>query len=240
MMSTKNNAQAQEIHEEEPTYFESYYEDHKLYEEGSTLDEPMTIILDLADQVNIGQPMSILDLGCGVGRNSIPLAEKVLAGDGRVVCVDAQEKAINKLVHYSEQYQVKSVIYTEQSDISQYKIAEAKYDYIVAVSSLEHCKSKYLLKKVLDSMVNGTKGGGINCIVMNTNIEEFEAADGKQRNTLSEVNMGKDKVLKLLRQHYEGWEEIHVSDEPLELDISRENKAVTLKADSLTFAVRKP
>jgi 2-polyprenyl-3-methyl-5-hydroxy-6-metoxy-1,4-benzoquinol methylase len=239
-MSTENTAQLQKIREEEKKYHESYFEDHKLYEEGSWLDAPVPIILDLADQVNIGQPLSILDLGCGVGRNSIPLAQKVQPNDGRVICVDLLEKALKKLIHYSEQYQVKDVIYTEQADISEYQIPEGKYDYIVAASSLEHCKSRYMLKKVLDSMVNGTKGGGINCVIMNTNIEEFDAKSGKQREALFEVNMDKDNVLKLLRQHYEGWEEIHVSDEPLELDIDREDKAVLLKANCLTFAARKP
>jgi SAM-dependent methyltransferase len=239
-MSPENIAQVQKIRKEEKKYHEHYYEDHKLYEEGSWLDEPVQIILDLADQVNIGQPMSILDLGCGVGRHSIPLAQKVQANDGRVVCVDLLDKAIDKLIHYSDQYQVRNVIYTEQADISEYKIPEGKFDYIVAASSLEHCKSRPKLKKVLDSMINGTKGGGINCIIMNTNIKEYDAKSGKQQDALFEVNMGKDEVLKLLRQHYKGWEELHVSDDFLELDISREDKPVLLKADSLTFAVRKP
>ncbi|NHN33949.1 class I SAM-dependent methyltransferase [Paenibacillus agricola] len=239
-MSPEKVAQVEKIRKEEKQYHEQYYEDHKLYEEDSWLEEPVPLILDLADQVNIGQPMSILDLGCGVGRHSIPLAQKVQANDGRVVCVDLLDKALQKLIHYSGQYQVKNVIYTEQADISEYPIPEGKYDYIVAASSLEHARSRPKLKKVLDSMVNGTKGGGINCIIMNTNIEEYDAKSGKQQDALFEVNMSKDKVLKLLRQHYEGWEEIHVSDEPLELEIIREDKPVLLKADSLIFAARKP
>jgi cyclopropane fatty-acyl-phospholipid synthase-like methyltransferase len=239
-MNRSDTAQLQKIRKEEKEYHEQYFEDHKLYEEGTWLDEPVAIILDLADQVNVGQPMSILDLGCGVGRNSIPLAQKVKPGDGRVVCVDLLEKALHKLVHYSEQYQVRDVIYTEQADISDYQIAVGKFDYIVAASSLEHCKSTHMLKKVIQSMVQGTKSGGINCIIMNTNIEEFDAKTRKPREAFFEVNLNKEKALKLLRKHYEGWEELHVSDEPLELAIDRDDQPVLLKADSLTFAVRKP
>ncbi|SFL35885.1 Methyltransferase domain-containing protein [Paenibacillus sp. 1_12] len=239
-MNSSDTAQLQKIRKEEKEYHEQYFEDHKLYEEGTWLDEPVTIILDLADQVNIGQPMSILDLGCGVGRNSIPLAQKVMAGDGRVICVDLLETALQKLNHYSKQYQVQDVIYTEQADISEYQIPEGKYDYIIAASSLEHCKSVHMLKKVLDSMVQGTKSGGINCIIMNTNIEEFDAKTLKPREALFEVNLDMEKALKLLRKHYEGWKELHISDESLELAIDRDDKPVLLKADSLTFAVRKP
>jgi hypothetical protein len=89
-------------------------------------------------------------------------------------------------------------------------------------------------------MRRGTKPGGLICIIMNTNIEEYDIHTGSRRETLIEVVMDKDRVLQLLRASFQGWTELAVSDEPLELRIHRNGIPVMMKADSLSFAVRKP
>jgi 2-polyprenyl-3-methyl-5-hydroxy-6-metoxy-1,4-benzoquinol methylase len=235
-----NTARLQKIRKEERKYHEECFEHYKLYDKGSWLHKPVKLVMELVSRFDLEKPVRVLDLGCGVGRNSLPLARKVKAGDGRVVCVDLLDKALHKLKRYSQKYGVSKVIAAEQADIGDYRIPEAEYDYIVAASSLEHCKSEEVLKKVLRSIAEGTKSGGINCIIMNTNIKEIDAATGGRRETLIEVVMAKDKVLDILRANYKDWEELHVSDEPLDLDIERDEKPVILKADCLTFAVRKP
>lgn len=40
--------------------------------------------------------MTVLDVGCGMGHFSLPLA-RMVGGEGRVICVDLQEKMINSL-----------------------------------------------------------------------------------------------------------------------------------------------
>jgi 2-polyprenyl-3-methyl-5-hydroxy-6-metoxy-1,4-benzoquinol methylase len=235
-----NTARLQKIRKEERKYHEKCFENYKLYDKGSWLHKPVKLIMDLVSQLDGSKPIIILDLGCGVGRNSLPLARKLQYSGGRVVCVDLLDKALHKLKRYSQKYGVKDVIVTEQADIGDYRIPASEYDYIVAASSLEHCKSEDVLKKVLHTIAEGTKNGGINCIIMNTNIQEIDAATGDRRETLIEVVMAKEKVLDILRSNYEGWEELHLSDEPLELDIERDEQPVIMKADCLTFAVRKP
>lgn len=61
--------------------------------------------------------MSVLDLGSGIGRNSIPLAKSLKRRDGRVACVDLLESAIKKLIDYSKEYEVQQYIETRISDI---------------------------------------------------------------------------------------------------------------------------
>ena len=40
--------------------------------------------------------MAVMDVGCGMGHFSLPMA-RMVGGDGRVVCVDIQQKMINSL-----------------------------------------------------------------------------------------------------------------------------------------------
>ena len=82
--------------------------------------------------------MNVLDLGCGIGRNSIPMAETLKNRNGRIVCVDLLESAIEKLNDYSKEYGVQQYIETVLSDIEHFDIIENEYDVIIAVSVLEH------------------------------------------------------------------------------------------------------
>ena len=159
-----NTARLQHIREEEKKYHENYYQNHHLHEEGTWLDEPIPLVMELVGQLNLQRPLSILDLGCGIGRNSIPLAEKIRPARGRLQCVDLLEMALSKLKQYSREHQVEHVINTQQADISDYKIPRNSFDYIVAASSLEHVKSEEMFKKTLRRMADGTKSGGINYI----------------------------------------------------------------------------
>jgi 2-polyprenyl-3-methyl-5-hydroxy-6-metoxy-1,4-benzoquinol methylase len=228
------------IRQEEREYHEDCFENYKLYEKGSWLDKPIPLVMELAEQLDSNRPLTVLDLGCGAGRNSIPLAQLVKPAGGTVLCVDLLDKALEKVQEYSEEFEVEDVIETQQADIGEYKIAKNAFDYIVAASCLEHVKTPGVLEKVLDSLAKGTKSGGIIFIMMNTNIEEVDKASGKKRETLIEVIIPKERALELFRAHYEGWEELHLSDEPMELEITRDDIPVLLKADSLTVAYRKP
>lgn len=236
-----NTGRLKHIRKEEKKYHEKYYSSRSLYQKGSWLEGPEKVIMELLTRLNLKEPKRVLDLGCGVGRNGIPIAKKVKAGGGCVICVDLLEKALDELKKYSEKYKVNEIITLEQFDIGDYPFPEtAEYDYIVAASSLEHLKSEATLKRTLDSLVRSTKNSGINFISMNTNIEEVTLSTGTKRQPLFEILMSQEEALALLRQHYYEWEELYVSSEPLELQITRDDVPVMLKADNLTFAVCKP
>ncbi|CKG12699.1 Methyltransferase domain [Bacillus paranthracis] len=76
--------------------------------------------------------------------------------------MDLLDSALTKLQTYSKEYGVINNMKTEQAAIENYYIQRNTYDYIVAVSSLEHVQSEEDLKKVLHSMKEGTKSGGMN------------------------------------------------------------------------------
>lgn len=75
------------IRNEEKKYHDYCYDKYKLFEEGSWLHKPVKTVTDLLHLFDGKENVKVLDLGCGVGRNSIPKAEVIKSKNGKVVCV---------------------------------------------------------------------------------------------------------------------------------------------------------
>ncbi|WP_397538266.1 class I SAM-dependent methyltransferase [Rummeliibacillus pycnus] len=226
------------IRQEEKLYHDYCYDNYKLFEQGSWLYKPVKIVLDLISYFEEKDTIKVLDLGCGVGRNSIPIAQK-LKVDSKVVCVDLLNTAIEKLRQYSNALNVQQIIVPYKEDIADFVIQPNEYDYIVAVSSLEHVESRDTLEKVLLNMRNGTKVNGVNCIIINSEVEEVDLETGAKLEAYMEVNISSAETISTLRQVYNGWEELLVLPKSLEYQITRKGKPVLLKTTAITFAVQK-
>ncbi|EEL00551.1 hypothetical protein bcere0013_23470 [Bacillus cereus BDRD-ST26] len=157
--------------------------------------------MDLMDYFEGKNNLQVLDLGSGVGRNSIPIAQKIQNASGTVTCVDLLDSALTKLQTYSKEYGVINNMKTEQAAIENYYIQRNTYDYIVAVSSLEHVQSEEDLKKVLHSMKEGTKSGGMNCLIINSNIQEIDLHTNEELDALIEINLPTEDMIYLLKKY---------------------------------------
>ncbi|MFJ8260383.1 class I SAM-dependent methyltransferase [Rummeliibacillus sp. NPDC094406] len=226
------------IRQEEKLYHDYCYDNYKLFEQGSWLYKPVTTILDLMAYFEEKDIIKVLDLGCGVGRNSIPIAQKLKVGS-YVVCVDLLDTAVEKLRQYSNELNVQQIIVPYKEDIANFVIQPNEYDYIIAVLSLEHVDSRDTLEKVLLNMRNGTKVNGVNCVIVNSEVEEVDLETGAKMEAFMEVNISSAEMLSTLRQVYNGWEEILVLPKSLEYQITRKGKPVLLKTTAITFAVQK-
>ncbi|EML9730638.1 TPA: class I SAM-dependent methyltransferase [Bacillus cereus] len=227
------------IRQEEKKYHDLCYEQYKLFEIGSWLYKPVKTVMDLMDHFEGQNNLQVLDLGSGVGRNSIPIAQKLRNTSGTVTCVDLLNSALTKLQTYSKEHDVFEVIKTEQAAIENYHIDSNAYDYIVAVSSLEHVKSKEDFKKVLHSMKQGTKNGGINCLIINSNIQEIDLKTNEELEALIEINLPTAEMIHLLKSIYKGWKEVKVEIKELAYNIVRNERHIQLKTNAITFVVQK-
>ncbi|MBS4209435.1 class I SAM-dependent methyltransferase [Bacillus sp. FJAT-50079] len=227
------------IRKEEKEYHDFCYDHYKLFEAGSWLHKPVKTVIDLIPLLaDSPQPM-ILDLGAGVGRNSIPLAKAIKEKEGKVICVDLLDSALEKLVQYSEKYQVNEVIQTVKADIEHYPINPDEFDLIVAVSSLEHVRTEAIFTKTLERMAKGTKENGINCIIVNSEVEEINIETNEKLDALIELNIPTNEMIKKLQEAYLGWKQLDTIVKRLEYKIVRNEKPVLLKTNAITFVVSK-
>ena len=227
------------IRAEEKRYHDSCYENHKLYESGTWLHKPVRTVIELLAQFENKDYLSVLDLGCGIGRNSIPIAESMKNRKGKVVCVDLLESAIERMHENSKEFGVQPYIETKLSDIEQFAIGLEEYDMIVAVSALEHVSSERALESKLKEMVRGTKVNGVNCIIIGSNIREVTVGTNIDLDPMFEVNVTTERMLELLDHHYDGWNIQSRFVKPLVYDIERNGQAVKLTTNCITFVANK-
>ncbi len=76
--------------------------------------------------------MRVMDLGCGMGYFSLPMAELV-GEQGRVLCVDLQEKMLSGLVKRAKQQGLSERIITRKCSSQSLEISEMKeLDFVLA------------------------------------------------------------------------------------------------------------
>ncbi|MEB9303881.1 class I SAM-dependent methyltransferase, partial [Bacillus cereus] len=214
------------IRQEEKKYHGLCYEQYKLFEIGSWLYKPVKTVMDLMGHFEGQNNLQVLDLGSGIGRNSIPIAQKIRNTSSTVTCVELLNSALTKLQTYSKEHDVFEVIKTEQAAIENYHIDSNAYDYIVAVSSLEHIKSEEDFKNVLHSMKKVTKNGGINCLIINSNIQEIDLKTNEELEALIEINLSTEELIRLLKNIYKGWKEVKVEIKELAYNIVRNERHI--------------
>lgn len=227
------------IRKMEKDYHDQCYENHKLFEPGSWLQKPVKTIMDLLDFFNPSQEVNVLDLGSGVGRNSIPIAQRFQDKEGKVVSVDLLESAVSKLEEYSSDFGVNNKMEFVLSDIADYPISKNHFDLIFSVSSLEHLDSEKTFDLVLKRMISGTKDHGLNAIIMSTGIKETLKETGKVLEPMYELLFETYALINKLETYYQDWAVLKQTIQPYQIEITREGRKVCLTSDVVTWIVQK-
>lgn len=228
-----------EIRSKEKEYHDHCYENYKLFESGSWLHKPVKTILDLFALLDEKEEVRILDLGCGIGRNSIPLAERIGHRKGKVVCVDLLESAIDKLQSYSNEFGVREKLECTLCDIGDYSFERDPFDFIFAVSSMEHLDTEATFDRVLADMKNGTRAGGIHCIIISTNVTETMIDSGRAIDPMYELNFESEYLINKFQYVYAQWRVLKQTVKPYEVEIERDGKRILLRGDVVTWAVQR-
>jgi hypothetical protein len=95
------------------------------------------------------------------------------------------------------------------------------------------------LENKLYEMAAGTSPEGINCIIINSNVQEIDLMTKKELDPMFEVNIPTDDMVGLLERQYEGWKVETKTVKNLEFDIERSGRQVKLMTDCITFVARK-
>ena len=215
------------------------YTGHALFSPGSWLAKPVKTVMDLLPLFEGYTAFRVLDLGSGVGRNCIPVAQHFSSIPCWVDCVDILELAVAKLNDNAQQYGVADHIRGSVSAIDDYEIAADSYDLILAVSALEHIASQSAFEKKLAEIRDGLRHGGIACLIVNSGVIEHDKATGQELPPQFEVNLPTSQMQDLLENTFAGWKIIKHTIVHQKYDIPRENGIADLETDVVTYVARK-
>ena len=228
-----------EIRKAEAESHTQAYTNHSLFSPGSWLAKPVKTVMELLPLFEGYTQFAALDLGSGVGRNGVPVAQHFSGIPCRVDCVDILELAIAKLNENALQYGVENCIRGIVSSIDDYEIAADSYDLILAVSALEHIASQSAFEKKLTEIRDGLRHGGIACLIVNSGVVEHDKATGQELPPQFEVNLPTSQMQELLEKTFAGWQVIKHTIVHQKYDIPRENCIADLETDVVTYVVRK-
>ena len=228
-----------EIRQAEAESHTKAYTNHALFDAGSWLAKPVKTVLNILPLFEGYKEFRALDLGSGVGRNSIPIAQHFSRIPCRVDCVDILELAIEKLNENALQYSVAGNIKGIVSSIDDYDIKVDSYDLIVAVSALEHIASRSAFEKKLVEIRDGLRIGGVACLIVNSGVIEHDKATGKALPPQFEVNLQTAEMQDILGKTFADWQIIKHVVAHQKYDIPRENGLAELETDVVTYVVKK-
>ncbi len=215
------------------------YSTAKLFESGSWLAKPVKTVVDILPLFENYNNLSVLDLGCGVGRNCIPIAQKFNNITCTIDCVDILDFAINELNENSKKYNTEKSINGVISSIDKFNITTNHYDFILSVSALEHVDSEITFENKIKEIASGIKEKGIVCLIINSEINELDKETREILSPQFEVNLKTEELLSMLRKHFYGWEVLKETIVPQRYDIPRENCTADLSTNVITFVARK-
>lgn len=214
------------------------YTRHELFTSGSWLARPVKTVMELLPLYQDYSTFCGLDLGCGVGRNSIPIAQAFDHIPCRVDCVDILDLAIEKLRENARKYQVEHSIHGIVSAIDDFEIPQKHYDLILAVSALEHVDSRETFIRKLEQIRDGLRPGGIVCLIVNSGVSEKDKASNQQLTPQFEVNLDTQEIQCLLSGIFSGWEKVKHTVVHQKYDIPRTHCTAELETDVVTFVAR--
>ena len=227
----------EQVRQAEKLSHEEAYTTNALFEPGSWLSRPVKTVLDILPLLADCENFRALDLGCGVGRNCIPVAQAIPGGT--VDCVDILELAIEKLMENAVQYGVADRLHPRVSGIDKFPIPEDTYDLILGISVLEHMDCRESMVKKLYEIRDGVRGDGAVCFVLNTGIREHDKVSGEALQPQFEILMDSAEMMELFGTIFEGWTVLHSGVRHQKYDTPRERGIVELDSDVVTFAARK-
>ena len=234
-----NDNRLEQIRESEKRSHIEMYSNSELYKEGSWLRKPIKTVLDIIPLFNGYTELNVLDLGCGVGRNCIAIAQHFRHIPCRIDCVDILDIAIEKLCDNAEGLDVAPSINGIVLPIEDFRIKENQYDLIIAVSALEHIDSEQSFVNKLAEISGGIRKNGIVCLVINSAVKETDKSSGKEIPAQFEVNLSTEHMQAVLKEKYSGFDVIKETVSAQRYDIPRDGIISDLETRVVTFVAQK-
>lgn len=228
-----------EIRESEEKSHIEMYSNEQLYRCNSWLKKPIKTVQELIPLFCTYKKLRVLDLGCGVGCNCIEVASRYRQIDCRIDGVDILPLAIEKLNENAMEQGVSGNVCGIVSSIEEHIIPNDCYDLIMAVSALEHVENQELFYQKLMEVREGICKNGIACLIINSNIREYDKITKEQVPAQFEVNLPTEELQMILKEIFAGWTVLKLTVRDQQFDIPREWGISECKTSVVTLIVRK-
>ena len=233
------NSRVVKIREKERKSHIEIYKNEALYNSDSWLSKPIKTVKDIMPYFQENKSLRVLDLGCGVGRNSIFIADKFASKECLIDCVDILEIAIEKLQINANEHSVSNIIRGFVDTIEHFPITKDTYDLVIAVSALEHVESKDAFLWKLHEIKEGIKPNGIVCLVVNSEVREKKIATDEELEPQFEVNLFSEELQSYIDGIFSDFETIKNSLSFQEYDIPRDEFTSHLTTKVVTYVGRR-
>lgn len=235
----KMDSRISRIRQNEKKSHTEVYTKEKLYDSDTWLRKPIKTVEELVPLFADYEEVRILDLGAGIGRNSIFLAQELKENNCNIDCVDILEIAVEILVSNAEQYDVSGNICGIIKPIEEYKIQANSYDLIMAISALEHIDTEEHFFDKLREIELGIRKYGMICLVINAEVNEFNINNGAEIEPNFEVNLPTEVLMQNQGNIFKNWEILKKNVVQQNYEIPRENIRSSLSTNVVTFVARK-
>lgn len=125
------------------------------------------------------------------------------------------------------------------ASMEEYTIPNNSYDLIMSVSALEHVDSEEAFVKKLSEIREGICKNGIACLIINSNVREYDKITNEQVSAQFEINLPTEELQTILKGIFAGWRILKSTVREQQYDIPREWGVSDLRTRVVTFVVRK-
>ncbi|HKM34443.1 MAG TPA: methyltransferase domain-containing protein [Lachnospiraceae bacterium] len=227
------------IRENECISHTEMYISTELFSGEGWLKKPVSTVMNLLPLFENQKYIDVLDLGCGIGRNCIPIAHQFKNQECHIDCVDILDVAIDKLMGYADKYGVTESINGILMPIDDFAIPKNRYNLIISVSSLEHMDSAVSFVNKLSEIAYGAKEKGIVCLIINSEVSEEDLSTGDILTPQFEVNLLTKELQRYLLKTFKDWNVLKSSVVKQEYNIPRGAIQSHIKTNVVTFVARK-
>ena len=233
------NERLRKIRESEEKSHTEMYSNTQLYQGDGWLKKPIKTVQELIPLFDGYQKLRVLDLGCGVGRNCLEIASQYKYIDCRIYGVDILPLVIEKLNANAMEHGVEDHILGVVRTIEEYEIQSHSFDLILAISALEHVESNGVFFQKLLEIREGICENGIVCLIINSNVREYNKNTKEQVPAQFEINMQTEELEKVLKEVFVDWSVLKSTILEQQYDIPREWGISNLRTSVVTFVAKK-
>ena len=229
--------QFEEARKETIRYHQELFASTPLGSSDSWLALPHPSVIDAISLVNGPDPVQAFDLGAGVGRHTVPMAQLLPTGS-TITAVDILPTAIDLLIDNCRVAKVSASVIPLVADLEHFDFGDAQVSLIIGFSAVEHVSSRAVMRALLERCRDATRPGGIVSFGIMADRAEV-ASDGSVTAGLVESDLTVEQAHKYLSTVFTDWVVIRSETLTTLTGEQRDGTEYELRGSLVIFTARK-